>query len=682
MKKLSRFAAILAGTALLFFGAGCSSNDDGGGSSSDPVIDTNPDKTVTITIDDDQKGYVSGTGSLGKGKTGWNATNDSFWENFGQNGDANIKYCVNTDTAGEYKMILRYCFGGWCDTLKDVTVSINGKTVETENDGNIFYIDYTSNKNWANKEISVNLDKGDNFIVIKCAYGTQREFTVPVKLFSSEFSAANPNADVGSKCIGTVNSMPNIDWISITSTVPGVKMSAGSSNATAYWDVSITSENTNFGTVTLSPAQNSYTNGTEIILTATPAAGYKFDCWHGDVSSNNAEFKVLVTKDLNVKARFIPETYANEDLEGYASVCDDDGTAYTITGGFGGEEITIASYDDLLTYKAKISGNDPAIIKVTARISSAEWIDTDVYTSALNALIAAGTTEAEAKFILKNRSFTFDIGSNKTVIGEAGKDYGFKNINPKISGSNVIVKYLHFGDVIGDDYFGGKGNDALSIKGGQHVWVDHCEFSSSLTPKEVDGTAIKFSDHKFPVDLEGENCTEEQKWTKDFYDGLLDVSETSRFVSISNSYFHDHWKACLCGGSNDKAESQPQGSQVRMTMYNNYFENIHSRQPLFRFGRAHIYSSYLKGADGDATGIEVRAESLVYVDNVYFENIRSGRTVGCWNSSSGLGEGKWTVKDCQGESNSNNAGFTPPYEWTKTSASDSKTNLPTKAGIK
>lgn len=682
MKKLNKLAAILASMALLTVMISCANNAEP--KSNNPVITTNPDKTVTITIDDNQKGYVSGTGSLGTGKTGWNATNDSFWENFGQNGDANIKYCVNTDTAGEYKMILRYCFGGWCDTLKDVTISINGKIVETENDGNIFYIDYTSNKKWANKEISVNLDKGDNFIVIKCAYGTQREFTVPVKLFSEEFSAANPNADIGSICIGTVNSMPNIDWISITSTVPGVKMSAGSPNATAYWDVKVVSENTDFGTVALSPVQDSYTNGSEITLTATPAAGYKFDCWHGDVSSNNTEVKVLVTKDLNVKARFIPENYVNEGLEGYASVCDDAGTAYTITGGFGGEEITIGTYADLIANKAKISGNDPAIIKITARISSAEWIDTTEYTSALNALIAAGTTETEAKFILKNRSFTFDIGSNKTVIGEAGKDYGFKNINPKISGSNVIVKYLHFGDVIGDDYFGGKGNDALSIKGGQHVWIDHCEFSSSLTPKEVDGVAINFDSHDFIVDLEGENTDKQTKWTKDFYDGLLDVSEESRFVSVSNCYFHDHWKACLCGGSNDKAETQPQGSQVRMTMYNNYFENIHSRQPLFRFGRAHIYSSYLKGAGSDATGIEVRAESLVYVDNVYFENIRSDRTVGCWNdvSSGDLGAGKWTVKDCDGASNSNNAEFTPPYEWTKTSASDSKTNLPTKAGIK
>lgn len=683
MKKLTRLAAILASTAILFSAISCKTDDGGGSGTSEPDVTTNPDKTVTITIDDDKKGYVSGTGSLATGKTGWNAKNDSFWENFGTNGDANIKYCVNTDTAGEYIMTLRSCFRGWCDTLKDVYVYINGRQVEFDNEDNILYIEYTDDKKWKNHEFPVNLDEGDNFIVIKCAYGTHREFIVPRKLFSPDFSANNPTADVGSKCIGTVNSMPNIDWISITSKVPGVKMSAGSPNATAYWDVSITSENTNFGTVTLSPAQNSYTNGTEIILTATPMAGYKFDCWHGDVSSNNAEFKVLVTKDLNVKARFIPENYVNEGLEGYASVCDDAGTAYTITGGIGGKEITIASLEDLtVTYKEFIKNDEPYIIHVAARISAKEWIGTEAYNTELAKLIAAGQTESEAKFILDNRSITFDFGANKTIIGEPGKDYGFHNINPKISKSNVIVKYLHFGDVIGDDYFGGSGNDALSIKGGQHVWIDHCEFSSSLEPKDVNGNAINFNSHKFIVDLEGENTDEQTKWTKDFYDGLLDISETSRFVSVSNSYFHDHWKACLCGGSNDKAESQPQGSQVRLTMYNNYFENIHSRQPLFRFGKAHIYSSYLKGADSESTGIEVRAESRVYVDNVYFENIRSDRTVGCWNSSSGLGAGKWTVENCVGESNSKNAGFEPPYEWTKTSASDSKNNLPSKAGIK
>ena len=335
----------------------------------------------------------------------------------------------------------------------------------------------------------------------------------------------------------------------------------------------------------------------------------------------------------------------------------------------------------MLSNKSKISGDEPAIIRIGARISSAEWIGTADYNNELASLIARGKEESEAKFILKNRSFYFDVGSNKTLVGESGKDYGFKNINVKISGSNVIVKNLHFGDVIGEDYFGGSGNDAMSIKGGEHVWIDHCEFSSSLTPVEVDGTAIDFSKHKFEVDLEGENCTEEEKWTKDFYDGLLDISETSRFISVSNSYFHDHWKACLCGGSNDNVSSQPQGSLVRLSMYNNYFEKIHARQPLFRFGKAHIYSSYLKGLGDSSSGIEVRAESRVYVDNVYFEDINPNKTVGCWNSSKGLGAGKWTVKGCEGASISSNAGFTPPYNWTKTSASDSKANLPASAGI-
>uniref|UniRef100_UPI0023FA21B7 hypothetical protein n=1 Tax=Treponema berlinense TaxID=225004 RepID=UPI0023FA21B7 len=78
------------------------------------------------------------------------------------------------------------------------------------------------------------------------------------------------------------------------------------------------------------------------------------------------------------------------------------------------------------------------------------------------------------------------------------------------------------------------------------------------------------------------------------------------------------------------------------------------------------------------------AESRVYVDNVYFEDINPDKTVGCWNSPKDLGDlgaGKWTVKECEGASISNNAGFTPPYNWTKTSASDSKANLPASAGI-
>lgn len=469
----------------------------------------------------------------------------------------------------------------------------------------------------------------------------------------------------------------------------------------SYNTIKVSGDN---GSITVTPNQPLYAKGTKITLTAVPNSGYKFDSWCGSSTDTTGTFETTVNEDMSISAHFISDIFSAESelngLEGYASVSDDNGTKYTITGGFGGQTITISSLEELNSNKSKISGNEPYIIKITARIKASEWIDGTEYNrqkgNLKNKKKSDGTqkyTDEEIKFMLDNRSTYFDIGSNKTIIGEAGKDYGFHNINPKISGENVIIKNLHFGDVIGDDYFGGSGNDALSIKGGSHVWIDHCEFSSSLEPKDYEGNKlvvsetgtnyVKIGDYKISVDMEGESTTADVKWAKDFYDGLLDVSETSRFVSVSNSYFHDHWKACLCGGSNDYASSQPQGSLVRLTMYNNYFENIHARQPLFRFGKAHVYSSYIKGvSDGSSTGIEVRAESQVYVDNVYFDNIKSGREVGCWNSSSGLEAGTWVVKDCSGTSvSSNNTTYTPPYTWTKTSADTSKTNLPTSAGI-
>ena len=693
MKKLTRLAAILASTAILFSAISCKTDDSGGGGDENkPSIETNADGTTTLKINENDKssGFVSAFSTDGTTTAKINTANVTGYEGSGYlDNPGKVIYSVNSETAQDVEIQIRYAHWGWSYQIKVAYVQINGVNYLKEDQ--ILYGNWTGTNNLSlTNTIKVPLKAGDNQI---CLLPVQKGTSLPKYDDAKGYGVKYPNGEadeasaVEAQEKGNVagpylsdGMIPNFDYI----TIKGKGIKNGTGQSANYYQIKTSVNNSAYGTIQFSPEQDSYIAGTEVTVTATPAEGYIFDSWCGTSKDKTGSFTVKVDSDKTFKANFISASYNKETelsgLEGYASVCDDAGTAYTITGGFGGEEITIASYADLLTYKSKISGNDPAIIKVTARISSEGWIDTDDYNKELATLTASKVAD-EAKFILKNRSFTFDIGSNKTVIGEAGQDYGFKNINPKISGTNVIVKYLHFGDVIGDDYFGGKGNDALSIKGGQHVWVDHCEFSSSLTPKEVDGVAIKFDSHDFIVDLEGENTTPEEKWKKDFYDGLLDISETSRFVSVSNSYFHDHWKACLCGGSNDKAESQPQGSQVRLTMYNNYFENIHSRQPLFRFGKAHIYSSYLKGADDESTGIEVRAESRVYVDNVYFESIRSGRTVGCWNSSSGLGAGKWTVKGCEGASISNNAGFTPPYNWTKTLASDSKANLPASAGI-
>lgn len=690
MKKLTRLAAILASTAILFSAISCKTDDGNSGEESGSSIESNADGTKTLKINENDKasGFVSAFATDGT-TAKINTANVSDYLGSGYlDNPGKVVYSVNSEKEQDVKIQIRYAHWGWSYQIKAAYVQINGENCD--DDAEILYGNWTGKSLSLSNTITVSLKAGDNQI---CLLPVPKGKELPkydetkgfgVKYPKGEQDEASAEKEAGKSVAGKYLSdemIPNLDYISITGN--GIKK--GSGQSATYYQIKTSVNNEDYGSIEFLPEQDSYVEGTEVTVTATPKAGYIFDSWCGTNTDTTGSFKVKVDSDKIFKANFIPVSFDKTaelaGLEGYASVCDDSGSAYTITGGFGGDEITISSYAELLSNKSKISGDEPAIIRIGARISSAEWIGTAEYNDELKSLIARGKEESEAKFILKNRSFYFDVGSNKTLIGESGKDYGFKNINVKISGSNVIVKNLHFGDVIGEDYFGGSGNDAMSIKGGEHVWIDHCEFSSSLTPVEVDGTAIDFSKHEFKVDLEDENCTEKEKWTKDFYDGLLDISETSRFVSVSNCYFHDHWKACLCGGSNDKAESQPQGSQVRMTMYNNYFENIHSRQPLFRFGKAHIYSSYLKGADSDSTGIEVRAESRVYVDNVYFENIRSDRIVGCWNSSSGLGAGKWTVENCDGASISSNAGFTPPYNWTKTSASDSKANLPTSAGI-
>lgn len=52
--------------------------------------------------------------------------------------------------------------------------------------------------------------------------------------------------------------------------------------------------------------------------------------------------------------------------------------------------------------------------------------------------------------------------------------------------------------------------DAITIQKSTNVWVDHCDLSASR---------------------EGD---------KDFYDGLVDLSHAADWVTISNTYFHDH----------------------------------------------------------------------------------------------------------------------------------------------
>jgi len=54
------------------------------------------------------------------------------------------------------------------------------------------------------------------------------------------------------------------------------------------------------------------------------------------------------------------------------------------------------------------------------------------------------------------------------------------------------------------------GNDGITVENSKNIWIDHCDLSSDLSHD------------------------------KDYYDGALDITHGSDWVTVSNTYFHDH----------------------------------------------------------------------------------------------------------------------------------------------
>jgi pectate lyase len=108
------------------------------------------------------------------------------------------------------------------------------------------------------------------------------------------------------------------------------------------------------------------------------------------------------------------------------------------------------------------------------------------------------------------------IGSNKSIIGKssAAKLSGFTLTVKGVE--NVIIRNLAISKVIG--------GDAVAIQAANNVWIDHLDLSSDR-------------DHD-----------------KDYYDGLLDVTHAADYVTITNTFLHDHWKASLVGHSDSNAD--------------------------------------------------------------------------------------------------------------------------------
>ncbi|KAF1812547.1 polysaccharide lyase family 1 protein [Eremomyces bilateralis CBS 781.70] len=174
------------------------------------------------------------------------------------------------------------------------------------------------------------------------------------------------------------------------------------------------------------------------------------------------------------------------------------------------------------------------------------------------------------------------VGSNKSILGH-GRGASIVNAGITVNGqTNVIIRNLKVGHV--------PDNDDVTIQNTTRVWVDHCEFESRISP-EIG---------------------------PDFYDGQLDIVRASDWITVSWTYFHDHWKSSLIGNADNLRDVD--FGHLHITYHHNYWRNSGTRGPAGRFGHQHVYNNLYE--DFLYQAIHSRSDNQVLVEG----NVFTGKT--------------------------------------------------------
>ncbi|PVF96910.1 putative pectate lyase 1 [Serendipita vermifera] len=170
-------------------------------------------------------------------------------------------------------------------------------------------------------------------------------------------------------------------------------------------------------------------------------------------------------------------------------------------------------------------------------------------------------------------STAIKVGSNTSIYGANGS-ITLTGIGLRVNKvSNVIIRNLKIQKVLA-----GTG-DAIGIQEASKIWIDHVDLSSDMSHD------------------------------KDYYDGLCDITHGVTYITVSWSYLHDHWKSMLIGHS-DSNESEDK--KMTVTVHHNYWKNLNSRGPSFRFGTGHVYNNYYENMND---GINTRVGAQLLVEN-------------------------------------------------------------------
>ncbi len=190
------------------------------------------------------------------------------------------------------------------------------------------------------------------------------------------------------------------------------------------------------------------------------------------------------------------------------------------------------------------------------------------------------------------------VSDNKSIIG-LGAEAELEGVGFEIRSKNIIIRNLKMSKVLNAFNAG----DCIRIlDGASNIWIDHCEFFSESPATQPD---------------------------KDKYDGLVDASGASSYITISWCIFRDHWKSNLVGSSESDNYNR------RITFHHNYWKNINSRTPSYRYGEAHIFNCLYENVDG---GINSRMGACIKVENNVFKIVKN--PVGAFDTDT---NGGWMV---------------------------------------
>ncbi|MFJ4692233.1 polysaccharide lyase family 1 protein [Streptomyces sp. NPDC088766] len=172
--------------------------------------------------------------------------------------------------------------------------------------------------------------------------------------------------------------------------------------------------------------------------------------------------------------------------------------------------------------------------------------------------------------------------SNVTIVGVGGGAV-FDQLGIHIrEASNIIIQNVTIKNVKKSGSPTSNGGDAIGMESGvRNVWVDHTTLEASGGESEG-------------------------------YDGLFDMKDDTKYVTLSYSVLRNSGRGGLIGSS----ESDQSNGFV--TFHHNLYQNIDSRTPLLRGGTAHIYNNHYVSLN--ESGINSRAGARAKVDNNYFED--------------------------------------------------------------